>query len=426
MPGFGGIGSGSITGLLVGGLPASQGNPVPTKLFGADLTGTLRPVTVVLEGATGNPTGTPVLIVGGVDDITSTIGSLPLIGNAQFVAVSGSVGLTVGGVNIGSANPLPVSSSFITASGSMIGLLQGGLPVSNQNAVPVEIPGVGVNFLNTGSLAVGVPLNPGPNWADQCAGADATGTLRVLLTDGYGRLITSTAAAAAVANGIAYGDVTTTATTNVPIIETTYTEQTASFGRSIVSTSANDAAAGTGARSVTITYYDNNFNGPYTETDTLNGTTAVNTTNTNICYIEKMVVASVGTGGVPAGTIELFQSHGGTGGVIWSIAAGENQTNGAHHYVPSGYTTYITGMNGNNNNGSNNTTFAVYGQASGSTAPLIRITDAQTAGGGGSPINQQYASPPPFSGPGRLILYGQPAGTPSIISRGSFTFYDVA
>jgi hypothetical protein len=141
---------------------------------------------------------------------------------------------------------------------------------------------------------------------------------------------------------IAY--VATAATTLQSVRATTYTEQTTNAQRSIVSSSANDAAAGTGTRQVTITYLDASGNGPYTETVTLNGTTAVNTTNTNICYIEKMDSTSVGSNGSNVGIISLKSTTAGGGTTIGTIAVGDILTFWGHHYVPVNKTANITGL----------------------------------------------------------------------------------
>lgn len=134
---------------------------------------------------------------------------------------------------------------------------------------------------------------------------------------------------------------------------TTYTEQTANFTGSIKSSSANDAAAGTGARTVRITYYTQTGAGPYTEDVTLNGTTAVNLVNTDHCYIEKMEVRTAGSLKWNAGTITLYTGAGGAGTAVGSIgygivyaSGGDNQTLWAHHYVALGKTASVYNLAG--------------------------------------------------------------------------------
>jgi hypothetical protein len=146
--------------------------------------------------------------------------------------------------------------------------------------------------------------------------------------------------------GRSYGYISTSAVTTKQLRSTVYTAPGTNAQRSIVSTSAADAAAGTGARTVKITYMAADGSGPFTETVTLNGVTPVNTVATNIAFIERIDVLTVGSGGSNAGTISLMTLVAGGGTAIWTIPAGDNQTNGAHHYVPLGVTAYILAMEG--------------------------------------------------------------------------------
>lgn len=139
--------------------------------------------------------------------------------------------------------------------------------------------------------------------------------------------------------GMAHGKVTT-GTISV-VRNTSYTEQTTNAQRSVVSSSASDSAAGTGARTIRITYLDQNNRGFFTEDITLNGTTAVNTVNTNICYVEKIEVLSTGSFGANIGTISIKTTTGGGGTTFFSIAIGDNTTFQCHHYIPAGKIGYI-------------------------------------------------------------------------------------
>lgn len=114
---------------------------------------------------------------------------------------------------------------------------------------------------------------------------------------------------------------------------TAYTEQTTNAQRSVLSSSANDTSAGTGARTVLITYYDEDMLGPFTETITMNGTSAVNTVATNICFIEKIEIATVGGSLSNVGTITLKAATAGGGATIGTIPPGDGITNWCHHYV---------------------------------------------------------------------------------------------
>lgn len=100
-----------------------------------------------------------------------------------------------------------------------------------------------------------------------------------------------------------------------------YVFPTAPIQMQIVSSSASDAAAGTGIRTVTMDYLDTNYM-QQTITVTLNGLTPVLTVPTNILRINYFHAASVGSVGVAVGNISV-QSVGGA--VTYNIiTAGRN------------------------------------------------------------------------------------------------------
>src|SRR5579863_8235042 len=82
-----------------------------------------------------------------------------------------------------------------------------------------------------------------------------------------------------------------------------YRFYTSAAQRSIASSSALDTSSGTGAQQVSYVYYDNNMNGPFTDTVTLNGTSAVNTNATNIMFLESASISQTGTDNTNDGTI---------------------------------------------------------------------------------------------------------------------------
>ncbi len=169
------ITSGSVTGLLVGGVNVSNANPVPISDAGGSLT---------VDGSvsiTGTPTVTaaqgtaaaidspwPVIIVSGSDPVGTTSHPMWVTGSVYVInqggagsnvtALSGSVaGLLVGGVALSNANPIPISDAggsitvdgtvsvgtpnVTVLSGSVSGLLLGGQPVSNANGIPITDAG---------------------------------------------------------------------------------------------------------------------------------------------------------------------------------------------------------------------------------------------------------------------------------------------
>ena len=111
----------------------------------------------------------------------------------------------------------------------------------------------------------------------------------------------------------------------------------------VSSSSTDDASAGTGARTVEILGLDADYN-EISETVTLNGQTAVNTTKQYL-RIFRGIVRTAGSGGQNAGVI-----YAGTGTVTagvpankyLTIAVGDNQTLMALWTVPAGYTAYLT------------------------------------------------------------------------------------
>jgi hypothetical protein len=111
----------------------------------------------------------------------------------------------------------------------------------------------------------------------------------------------------------------------------------------ISSSSADDASAGTGARTVFIEGVNGNF-AVVSETVILNGQTAVNTTNSYL-YVNSFYVATVGSGGANAGNINAGTGTvtSGVPAVLYDIiAAGYNNRTTGHYCVPAGYTGYMT------------------------------------------------------------------------------------
>jgi hypothetical protein len=225
--------------------------------------------------------------------------------------------------------------------------------------------------------------------------------------------------------GLAFGQVVLTAITPVPVRSQAYTEPTSAAQRSLVSSSASDSSASTGARTVKITYYDATMAGPYTETVTMNGTTAVNTVNSNICFIEKMEVVTYGGGAtIPVGTISLKSTTGGGGTTIWTIAAGEGQTFSAHHYVQASKTCYLTGFEGGIK-GADTTGFylkAAYPLTANSFEKVVSET-LRAPSSGNTPI-RVFGTAIPVAGPARITLWTAPDSTSSRTYYGSFDFYE--
>lgn len=208
------------------------------------------------------------------------------------------------------------------------------------------------------------------------------------------------------------GQVATSSASRVPVEATTYTEPTTGAQRSVKSASANDTAAGTGARKVKITFFTlvaGVMAGPFTETLALAGTVAVPTVSMSIALIEKIEVESVGSDGHSDGVISLYVDNAGASSVIGSIASGAPKTLWAHHYVPSDKQCALTdfAMNGTD-----------------STVALVELdvlqyqTGLETAVTG--PIGGEANAPKQLLMPDKHIVFG-PARVRAYVTPGSTT-----
>lgn len=416
----------------------------------------------------------PMLLIAGLSGSTvkslrlNTSGDVFVTGSvsASLVGVSaitGTVALERGGTTsvpffvsgtVGVGGPLPVVSGPVplNVTGSVLTFATGTQVVSgtvnldrgNSTAFPLIISGtvgIGGPQLVTGSVTIAMPsgsyggkvegLYPhsGSNASNpiQMAGSDGNKAL-TLLVDSLGRIITAPAGSStSVTSSLETGYITTAATTRVAVRATTYTEQTTNAQRSIVSANANDTSAGTGARTVTLTYFDQNLNGPYTETIALAGTTPVNTVATNICFIEDMRVATVGSGGSNAGIISLKAATAGGGVTICSIVAGDNRLFYAMHYVPSSQVTYITGISVSHNGttvGSGGV-FTVNAQAVlTANSADVQVSDYVRQYGQASNTGRTWGTAIKVPGPARIQVYVTPETSTSTVYRAALDLYD--
>jgi hypothetical protein len=262
------------------------------------------------------------------------------------------------------------------------------------------------------------------NLAVLAHGSDGSNTIP-LLVDSTGRLVTS--AITGFGAAFSFGDVSTAATTRVLVKRTTYTEQTANGQRSIASSSASDTAAGTGARTLKITYLDATGAGPFTETMTLNGTARVNTVATNICFIEKIEILTAGSGGVNAGIITLFTLPTAGGTAIATIAATNNKTFFAHHYIPAGKICNVTGISCSHSGTTvgSGALFTLDSKAIGvANAVETQVSDFVRLYGQSSTFSRTYVSPIKITGPARLQIYVTPESASATTYRSAFDFFE--
>jgi len=134
-----------------------------------------------------------------------------------------------------------------------------------------------------------------------------------------------------------------------------YVYPTSATQMTVSSSSANDAAAGTGARTINIEGLDADYN-EISEDIILNGQTPVTTVNSYL-RINRGIVLTAGSGEKNAGIIRA-----GTGAVTSGVPAnvflsidgdGDNQTLMCLWTVPAGYTAFLVQTNVSTGNASN-------------------------------------------------------------------------
>lgn len=201
------------------------------------------------------------------------------------------------------------------------------------------------------------------------------------------------------------------ATLNTPVAvrATTFAQQSSQAQRSIVSTSASDAPAGTGALTVTINYLDSSMVS-HSETVTLNGITAVNTVGTNIQFIESIVVATCGSNLANVGTINLMTATAGGGSIMAAIAISDNSTFYAHHYVPAGVTCFIRKHTGSGTLASGRSYMVVMGDPRATNLPILQAGDIIIHLAGGSE-DHEYETPIVVTGPNLIVMRENPVAT---------------
>ena len=102
---------------------------------------------------------------------------------------------------------------------------------------------------------------------------------------------------------------------------------------------ADNGATATGALTVTLEYLDAT-GVEQTETVTMNGQAQVNTTATDIRFLNDMYVATVGSGTIAAGHIRVYKT--GSNTLVYNmIAEGGNKSLVPHRMVPLGKTLYL-------------------------------------------------------------------------------------
>lgn len=145
-----------------------------------------------------------------------------------------------------------------------------------------------------------------------------------------------------------YGEIATAAITNVKIVSSTsvmgmfFAASAATSTFVIASSSANDAAAGTGIRTIAIVYIGRDGM-RYRTTATMNGVSNV-TVNLAIpaTGVEQVYATSTGAGGTAAGTITVRNTAAGT--IMGQIGTGNTQVLTTEQLVQTNRTIYICGI----------------------------------------------------------------------------------
>jgi hypothetical protein len=155
----------------------------------------------------------------------------------------------------------------------------------------------------------------------------------------------------------------------------------------------------------------------------LNGTTSVPLVTATKCFIERVEVTSVGSGGTNAGIITLRNAAVAT---VCTIAVGDWRTNLCHHYVPSGKTCYITSQSAHNNSSAagNGCAFQLRAQTISGTAPNKPISDIIRMYGQSSTVVRTFGTAIAVVGPAHIEGWATPESGVSITERMSFDYYD--
>jgi hypothetical protein len=377
------------------------------------------------------------LLVAGSDGTNNRFITLDSSGR-QLVVGAGTAGTAAGGVitiqGVAGGVVVPISNTTLSVVGGGTEAAALRVTIANDSTGVVTVDGTVTSNQGTanslanawsmkitdttnGPVAV-KPASTAPSATDQA--------LVVVLSPNQPAIPVTNAPSNSVTN-LSMGDVILSSATTSAIRRTAYIEQTVNFTGSIASANANDSAAGTGARTVRIYYVTADGTTEGAEDVTLNGTTGVNLTATK-CYIEKIEVLTAGSTGSNVGIISLYTAANKTGTVVGTIAATNNTTFWAHHYIVSGKTCNVTGIyHGNNSTVSGGVSFAVLRSKDLSNLVSVekQVSDFIGVAGASNPYTRIYGSVIQIPGPARLAMYVTSGAAATVTYRGSFDSYDV-
>lgn len=214
---------------------------------------------------------------------------------------------------------------------------------------------------------------------------------------------------------------TSAAQTAYPVLATAYAPPGSATQCSLKSTSANDTAAGSGAQVVSINYLDASM-ARHTTTVTLNGTTAVALSVSDLAWVDSMTVTQVGTNlGVNAGTITLYPSANGTGTPIAAIQVdGTGVTQYAHKYVAEGETLSLIGVIAGSG-AVQGAFYVLYENPLVTNAPWTAFGPPIAHLGGDSKVFE-YPAALSLPGPARVVLYTRPSAATADSAYGALIY----
>ena len=192
------------------------------------------------------------------------------------------------------------------------------------------------------------------------------------------------------------------------------------------SNSANDAAAGTGARTISVKGINTSF-ARFDETVTMNGTTSVNLATANVLLIDSLTVLTAGSGLLNAGIIQcgtgantggdpaVTHAYMGVSSATAVPAAGAGSGNNSQMFfygVPVGHRLMCRGIGINTYLAAANGVQAVIDVYSGTTGVFTRYWHAATNTTGGTPGYDPGVEVFPSSS----ILIGRIASTAAMVA----------
>jgi len=192
---------------------------------------------------------------------------------------------------------------------------------------------------------------------------------------------------------------------------------TAARIHALASGSANDAAAGTGMRTVEVYGLQTWDSEETSETVTLNGLTGVNTTNSYV-IIHRMKGLTFGSGNTNAGIITATAATDST--VTAAIQAGEGQTLMAIYGVPSTQDILVKHVDASIDAGSvANVTMRLLVREDADTSGTSFVTKDKTVIAAAAPWDRAYDIPKKYSGPCVVKLQAT-SDTNNVTTTGGF------